>query len=271
MPYIIGQLGFLWVFWFSVMVAWGLLVAGFVLWKELRHTSWDDDMVFAIVIKGLVWGFIAARVGWLVINKVDLGRFFDWGQYPGMSGVVLWLVFWFLIWFQARKKDVNVWQLLDVVMWSGWVFLFWVSIGCSGGVCWEGGELKWGKGVLVLGGAGWRHYLSLYHLLLVLGFLGVMSRWRLRFKSLKWYKSGQAGFVFWLGWVAYGLGRAGLIEALKVKTNTVWLGLGWEFYGWLLIGLVGAGVFMFWSGIWSGEVLIKLKSRILKLAKKGGK
>ncbi|NOY15175.1 MAG: hypothetical protein GXP43_03065 [bacterium] len=275
MPYLLGQLGSLYIFSFGFLVMIGILLTGFVLWKELQHTSWDEDLVFAVVIKSLVWSVIIGRLAWLLINGAGWQSFFDWGSHPGVAGWVVWLAFWLLNWYQAGKDDLEVWQFLDVVMWSCFLFLFWLSLACWGGSCWVGREAFFNLGWPVIGFDGARHVVSLYHLVLVLVFIGLVRKWRLRFKSLKWYKSGRPGFVFWLGMWVYGVGRAFFVEAWRQPIEGGLLGLGWQFYIWLAIGLASAAVFGWWAGWFKTMNLIQLKRlpsiKKVKLIKKGGK
>ncbi len=246
MPYLILSWKYIHVFSYGFFLSLGLLAGGFSLFKELRHTSWDDDQVFSLTIKSVFWSFVASRLFYLY-TYVQLGlvEFFNWYKHPGLSGLVFWLFFWLLSWYQARKKDFDAWQFLDFLMWAAFSFLIFSSLACFNGACFVGQQFAYG--LPVIGYAGNRHMLSLYHLILSLAITGVFSRMRFKFKSFSWYKNEKSGFVFWLGGGSYSLLRAIFIESLKQPSLPV-LGLNLSFWLWLVAGLAFLTVFVFWSG-----------------------
>jgi len=268
MPILLVNWGQFYLFSFGLLVAVGLLVSGFLFWRELRHTSWDEDSCFAVVLKSLIWSFVIARLVYVEF-MTPVGSwmaFFDWRAYPGVAGLVFWLVFWLLNIYQAAKLKMDVWRFVDILAWVSLAFYFWLSLACWGGVCWLGRELAYGLPVVGSGRLVWP--VSFIHMVGVLGLIWLMSRWRLRFKALGWYKSGRHGFVFWLSqsvWVIlYGL----VVKGLSQPKGLAWLGIDPEFYLWLLVGVGGLVVFWFWAGYGPGRpkrdwwFLLKLKSLI---------
>ncbi len=258
---LIIHFGFISVFSYGLLLAIGMFAAAFVFWQELSHTSWDEDQSFSILIKSLFWSFILSRLIFILLFKhLSWRYFFDWNQYPGINGWLLWLFFWFLTWYQVWKNKLETWRFLDIVAWASLVFYFWLSLACIGGWCWLAKVSPFHFGWPVIGFIGVRYPVALFHLILVLGLLLFFRKNRFRFKTLKWYKSGRAGFVFWFSQALYALSRAVLVDAWLEAKNYQLLHLSLNFYFWLFSGLVLAGVFLFWA-----DILAKPDFNLLKL------
>lgn len=268
------NLGFISVFSYGVILSLGILVAAFIFWRELSHTSWDEDAAFSLVIKSLFWAFVLGRLIQLVLSyHLGWQYFFKWGSYPGVNGWAFWFVFWLLSWYQVKKTGWPEWQFLDILAWVSLVFLFWLSLSCFGGWCWLGKITSFPLAWPVLGQPGRRYPLSLFHLLFTLGLLTLFSKLRFRYKTLKWYPSGRMGFVFWLSQASYALGHFLFIDLWRVNPSPLVFGLDLTAFLWLISGLSLWVVFAFWANLlhWSSISLLKLKKKDKKRTDYQGK
>lgn len=190
----------------AISFLWG----SFVFYKKSSETHFDESSVMDMVVMSAFWGFLFARVGFVLFNLSlfvkHWGRFFMFSEYPGMDRWFAVVGFLAAVFYSVRKKKGKLFDYLDIFAlgyFSGmsllWVFLSLVSF-------------QWQR--------------------ILIGFLCLLTTfllWRSEktYRFLDWYKGAKTytrtGFVFGMGLMAVGV--LYLIE-LGVYAQRNWLYYG---------------------------------------------
>lgn len=166
----------------GMLVVFSFLWGSFVFYKKAIETHLETEAVLDMIVLGAFWGFMVARVGYLVLH---LGIFWKhWSRlfllvnYPGLDGWgfliglilgVCWVV------KKNKYKYIDVMDLLGLGVLSG-ASLFWVGFN--------------------LINFGWQ-----YLLCGILLFIGFLCFWDLekKYRLIGWYRaqktSAKSGFV----------------------------------------------------------------------------
>lgn len=111
------DLGFIQIYWYSICILLGILVAGTIIIRESRKQNINEDFIVNVIFYTIICGIIGARLYYVVFN-LDY-----YLQYPleilevwngGMAihgGVIAGGLF---IYYYARKYKVNFFKLLDI-------------------------------------------------------------------------------------------------------------------------------------------------------------
>ncbi len=229
---------------FGFFLAIGFLVAGFVLWRQMRSDYDEEEVITFSLFLGLC-ALLGARI---VAIGTDYSRFgssvIKWTalvSYPGLSfyGAVTGLIVgtW---WFSVRRKWL-FWETLDAAVVSGlWTVLF-GGIGAFLSSALIGIPTKLPWGVSLIGVSGIRHPLGLYLSFLALMVLGVLGWLRSRYRSFSWYPSGKPGFLAILGLEILAIGllaleflREGGIYFWGIRLTQVLIGFFLVLSAWVL-------------------------------------
>lgn len=183
---------------FGVFLALGFLFAIFLVWRLSRAWDLDEektlDLTLVTFIGGLLGArayfvienlqfFIASPLSFILINKVP--GFSFWG---GILGG------WLTMYFFARRKRLDFWQLADIALVGVLGGLVLSNLGCFLGGCNIGNPTKAFFGVSMVGALGKRWPVQLIEALLLI--IGLLKIWA---KATHFHQRGKIaglGFIY---------------------------------------------------------------------------
>lgn len=179
----------------SVFVGLSFLVAAFIFWRKGREDYYPEDQLFDGFLFAILMGFIAARVGYVLLHfdlfNWNVIQWFNISGSPGMSGAVgLFFATLFLYRF-AKDKKWDAFEVLD--FWSVAVSagLILVAIGAFFGGVGFGYPTKLPWGMVFPGLLEKHHPLQLYSALFY-GGLFIFLQWlESRYRTFRWYRSSK--------------------------------------------------------------------------------
>lgn len=97
------------------------ITASFLFWRSLRDDYEEEDILTFTILTAL-WGLLGGRILYVVTHLsdfgFDIGKWFFWIRFPGLSllGALLAGVLFTFYW--ARKKSWDFWLLADSVIFA---------------------------------------------------------------------------------------------------------------------------------------------------------
>ncbi len=113
------DLGPIQIYWYSIFVFIGLLVASIVIFKEARKRKIDEDFMINLICDSIIIGLIGARVYYVLFNipyyiKNPLEIFAIWNGGLAIHGGVFAALIFIIIY--CKKHRINILQILDIVV-----------------------------------------------------------------------------------------------------------------------------------------------------------
>ncbi len=249
---------------FGFLMAVGIFLESFVIWRRLRDLGIKEERVLDFIIMAIIIGLIFARLFFILTNFDKFGFIFTrWVfflRYPGLS---FWG--WFLgtlislKWF-AKKEKWDFWQIADEVTFGFLPFLALMQLGSflDGSGFGRSTYMPWGiyfPGTLLK-----RHPVSLFFAigLFIIWFLliKVERHWR----TWHWYKSDKDGFI----------ALAGLSLTLLIYIPLAFIGDSGLYLYWLEV-LLTTALFLVVSISFYFRSGRTLRKRIIALKTNNGK
>jgi phosphatidylglycerol:prolipoprotein diacylglycerol transferase len=195
------NLGFIKIYTFGVFMVLGFFWAIFLLWKNIRLTSFKEEDVFDGLFMSLFGALFFGRLVYVFLNFKDFGfnilKFFLINGYPGISlyGSIFGGFLVLYLFVSSRKLNFN--DLIDYLITPIFIALAFGKIGAF----FSGGEIGTKTNFLLkvkyVGFDGMRHLVGLYEGLMFV--LGVILAYKILFeiRKEKFYKGFLLKFFLW--------------------------------------------------------------------------
>ncbi len=113
------ELGPIQIYWYSIFIFIGLLVASILIFREARKRNIDEDFLVNVIFDSIIIGLIGARLYYVLFNlpyyiSNPLEILAVWNGGLAIHGGIFAALAFILLY--CRKKKVNVLQLLDVIV-----------------------------------------------------------------------------------------------------------------------------------------------------------
>ena len=113
------DLGFIKIYWYSIMILLGVFVGGSIIIKEAKRFKIPEDYIINLIILTLLFGIIGARLyycifAWSYYSKHLLDIFKIWEGGLAIHGGILFGLIFIIIY--TKKYKVNTFRMLDIVV-----------------------------------------------------------------------------------------------------------------------------------------------------------
>lgn len=247
---------------FGVFLVLAFFWALFILWRNIRLTSYKEEEIFDGVFLSIFFGLFLGRLVYVILNFDKFGfnllKFILINGYPGIAiyGFLVGFFLYFLIF--SHFKKIKFLEVVDYLMTSFFIALVLGKLGGFFSGAEVGTKTTFFISVKYLGYQGLRHITAFYESLFFLVAAFFSQKILLEIRKEKFFK----GFLFYLSIFYFAL-----INFLfdKIKENQLYF-LGFSF-NWLvslilLLTIGGYFVYYFRSAILSfikyyGQKIIK--------------
>ena len=113
------EIGPIQIYWYSIFIFLGLLIASIIIFKEARKRNIDEDFLINLIFNTIIIGLIGARVYYVLFNipyyaSNPIEILAVWNGGLAIHGGIFAAVTFILIY--CKKKNVNSLQLLDIIV-----------------------------------------------------------------------------------------------------------------------------------------------------------
>ncbi len=113
------EIGPIQIYWYSIFIFLGLLIASILIFKEARKRNIDEDFLINLIFNTIIIGLIGARVYYVLFNipyyaSNPIEILAVWNGGLAIHGGIFAAVAFILIY--CKKKNVNSLQLLDIIV-----------------------------------------------------------------------------------------------------------------------------------------------------------
>ena len=113
------EIGPIQIYWYSIFIFLGLLMASIIIFKEARKRNIDEDFLINLIFNTIIIGLIGARVYYVLFNipyyaSNPIEILAVWNGGLAIHGGIFAAVAFILIY--CKKKNVNSLQLLDIIV-----------------------------------------------------------------------------------------------------------------------------------------------------------
>ncbi|MDD5416059.1 MAG: prolipoprotein diacylglyceryl transferase [Candidatus Daviesbacteria bacterium] len=144
---------------FGVFLAMGFLLGIFLVWRLGRAWELDEEKTLDITLLTFLGGLLGARIYFAIEHLQDFSSPLDLILINKAPGLSFWggiLGGWLTLYFLARRKRLNFWQLADIAVVGLLGGLIMSDIGCFLGGCDVGSSSKAFFAVTMIGSIGKR-------------------------------------------------------------------------------------------------------------------
>lgn len=195
------NLGFIKIYTFGVFLVLGFFWAIFLLWKNIRLTSFKEEDVFDGLFLSLFGALFFGRLVFVFLNFKDFGfnllKFVLINGYPGLSlyGSIFGGLLVLYLFTNSRKLNFN--DLIDYLVAPFFVSLAFGKIGAFFSGVVVGTKTNFFLKTKYIGFDGFRHLVSLYEGLMFI--TGVIIAYKILFeiRKEKYYKGFLLKFFLW--------------------------------------------------------------------------
>jgi len=195
------NLGFLKIYTFGVFLVLGFFWAIFLLWKNIRLTSFKEEDVFDGLFLSMFGALFFGRLIFVLLNYKDFGfnllKFILINGYPGISlyGSIFGGFLVLYLFTNSRKLFFN--DLIDYFVTSLFIALAFGKIGAFFSGVEIGTKTNFLFKIKYFGFDGYRHLVGLYEgLMLVVGFL-IAYKILFEIRKERYYKGFLLKFFLW--------------------------------------------------------------------------
>jgi len=184
---ILFSLGPIKIYTFGVFLVLAFFWSCFLLWKNIRLTSFKEEEVFDGLFLSLTGGLFFGRLVYVLLNFKDFGfnllKFILINGYPGIS--LYGLIFGLLIslWLYFNFKKINFFEAIDYFIFPFFVGLVLGELGAFFSGVEVGEKTRFFLKIRYLGYDGVRHLTGLYEVLIYL--LAVYFSYKILFEIRK--------------------------------------------------------------------------------------
>lgn len=107
------------IYWYSVLIALGIIIGLYLLIKEAKKQNISQDTIIDIAFYTIIWGIIGARIYYVIFNikpylSNPLSILYIWegglAIYGGIIGGFITLI------YQTKKKNIKLSKLTDMIV-----------------------------------------------------------------------------------------------------------------------------------------------------------
>jgi len=213
---ILFSLGPLKIYTFGIFLVLAFFWSSFLLWKNIRLTSYKEEEVFDGFFLSLAGGLFFGRLVYVLLNFKDFGfnllKFILINGYPGISLYGLTFGLLVTLWLFFNSKKINFLEAIDYFISPFFVALVLCEFGAFFSGVEVGSKTKFLLRIRYLGYDGFRHLTGLYEALIYL--LAVYFSYRILFEIRK--ERFKQGFllVFFLWFFSF---TSFLFDRIKVN------------------------------------------------------
>lgn len=113
------DLGPIQIYWYSIFIFIGMLVACFLIYKEAKKRGIDEEFLVNLTFNTIIIGIIGARLYYVLFNlsyyldnPVEIFQIWN-GGLAIHGGIIAGLLF---IIYYCKKHEVNLWKMLDIIV-----------------------------------------------------------------------------------------------------------------------------------------------------------
>lgn len=113
------DLGPIQIYWYSIFIFIGMLVACFLIYKEAKKRGIEEDFLVNLTFNTIIIGIIGARLYYVLFNlsyyldnPVEIFQIWN-GGLAIHGGIIAGLLF---IIYYCKKHEVNLWKMLDIIV-----------------------------------------------------------------------------------------------------------------------------------------------------------
>ena len=107
------------IYWYSIFIFIGMLVACFLIYKEAKKRGIEEDFLVNLTFNTIIIGIIGARLYYVLFNfsyyldnPVEIFQIWN-GGLAIHGGIIAGLLF---IIYYCKKHEVNLWKMLDIIV-----------------------------------------------------------------------------------------------------------------------------------------------------------
>ena len=113
------DLGPIQIYWYSIFIFIGLLVASILIFKEARRRNIDEDFLVNLIFNTIIIGLIGARLYYVIFNLLyyianPIEIFAIWNGGLAIHGGIFAALIFIIIY--CKKHEVNCLQILDIMV-----------------------------------------------------------------------------------------------------------------------------------------------------------
>ena len=113
------DLGFIKIYWYSIMILLGVFVGGSLILRECKRFKISENYVINMILLCMIFSIIGARLYYVAFNwsyyshnLLDILKIWE-GGLAIHGGILFGLIF---IIFYTKKYKVNTWRMLDIIV-----------------------------------------------------------------------------------------------------------------------------------------------------------
>lgn len=113
------DLGPIQIYWYSIFIFIGMLIACIVIYKEAKKKGIEEDFLVNLTFNTIIFGIIGARLYYVLFNlsyymnnPIEILQVWN-GGLAIHGGIIAGLLF---VIFYCRKHEVNLWKMLDIIV-----------------------------------------------------------------------------------------------------------------------------------------------------------
>lgn len=113
------DLGIIQIYWYSIFIFIGMLVASIIIFKEAKKRQIDEKFLINLIFNAVIIGIIGARLYYVIFNAsyyisnpIEIFKIWN-GGLAIHGGIIAGLL---VIIYYCKKHGVNVWKILDIVV-----------------------------------------------------------------------------------------------------------------------------------------------------------
>ena len=113
------DLGPIQIYWYSIFIFLGILIACFVIYKEAKKRKIEEDFLVNLIFNSLIFGIIGARLYYVLFNlpyyiKNPIEILQIWNGGLAIHGGILTALIFILLY--SKKHKVNQLKIIDILV-----------------------------------------------------------------------------------------------------------------------------------------------------------
>ena len=110
------DLGFIQIYWYSIMMLLAILTGAFLLYKDLRKKGFKDEVIVDLIFYSVIFGIIGARIYYVLFNLdyyslYPIEIFEIWNGGLAIHGAIIGALAF--MYFYTKKHKINIFRITD--------------------------------------------------------------------------------------------------------------------------------------------------------------